>query len=62
MGQVVGASSRGAEHPIERALRPEDVIHTIYDVLGIDPRHEFPDDAGRPLAALNQGRAIDELL
>jgi hypothetical protein len=62
VGQVVGASSRGAEQPTERPLGPEDMIRTVYEVLGIDPRREFPDAAGRPLAALDQGRPIDELL
>ena len=62
MGQAIGSTGRGGEHPTERALRPEDLIRTVYDVLGIDPRHEFPDDSGRPLAALNQGLPIDELL
>jgi uncharacterized protein (DUF1501 family) len=61
MGQVIGASSRGAEQPTERPLRPEDLIRTVYDVLCIDPRHEFPDDAGRPLPALGQGLPITEL-
>ena len=62
MGQVVGATNRRAEAPIDRALRPEDLLRTVYEVLGIDPHHEFQNDAGRPLAVLNQGRPIAELL
>jgi hypothetical protein len=62
MGQVIGATSRRAEAPVDRALRPEDLLHTVYDVLGIDPRHEFRNEAGRPLAVLNQGQPIGELL
>jgi uncharacterized protein (DUF1501 family) len=62
MGQVVGATGRRGEAPVDRALRPEDVLRTVYEVLAIDPRHEFRNDAGRPLAVLNQGQPIAELL
>jgi len=62
MGQAVGATNRKGEGPIERPLRPEDVIHTVYHVLGIDPRHDFPNDSGRPMPVLNQGRPIAELI
>ena len=62
MGQVVGATGRRAEAPLDRALRPEDVLRTVYHVLAIDPHHEFRNEAGRPLAVLNQGQPIAELL
>jgi uncharacterized protein (DUF1501 family) len=62
MGQAIGATDRRAEAPIDRALRPEDVLRTVYQVLAIDPYHEFRNDAGRPLAVLNQGQPITELL
>ena len=62
MGQVIGATGRRAEAPLDRALRPEDVLRTVYSVLAIDPYHEFRNDAGRPLAVLNQGQPITELL
>jgi uncharacterized protein (DUF1501 family) len=62
MGQVIGATGRRAEAPVDRALRPEDVLRTVYTVLAIDPYHEFRNDAGRPLAVLNQGQPITELL
>jgi uncharacterized protein (DUF1501 family) len=61
MGQVVGASTRKAERPTERPLRPEDLLHTVYDVLGIDPNEEFLNEAGRPMAVLNVGHPIAEL-
>ncbi len=62
MGQVIGQSGRHAEAPVERGLRPEDLLRTVYEVLGIDPHHEFQDHAGRPLAVLNQGEPIRELI
>jgi hypothetical protein len=62
MGQVIGATGRKAESPTERPLRPEDLLQTVYQVLGINTRHEFPNDSGRPMPVLNKGEAISELL
>ncbi len=62
MGQVVGATNRKGEQPTDRPLHPADVIRTIYHVLGVDPLHEFPNESGRPLAILNQGQPIAELI
>ncbi|WP_435005269.1 DUF1501 domain-containing protein [Tundrisphaera lichenicola] len=62
MGQVVGATDRKGEQPTERPLRPEDLIQTVYHVLGIDPHHEFPNESGRPMAVMDRGRPIAELI
>jgi hypothetical protein len=62
MGQVIGATTRKGEQPTEKPYRPEDVVQTIYHVLGINPRHDFPNDAGRPMPVLNQGKIIGELV
>ncbi len=62
MGQVIGSTNRKGESPSERPLRPEDLIHTVYHVLGINPQHEFPNESGRPMPVLNQGHVISELL
>jgi hypothetical protein len=62
MGRVVGATNRKGEQPTEKAVRPEDVLQTVYHVLGINPRHDFPNDSGRPMPVLNQGRPIADLI
>jgi uncharacterized protein (DUF1501 family) len=62
MGQVIGSTGRKGESPTERGLRPEDLLQTVYHVLGIDTRHEFPNDSGRPMPVLNRGSVIEELL
>jgi hypothetical protein len=62
MGQVVGATTRKGESPSERPLRPEDLLQTVYHVLGIDSSTAFPNDSGRPMPILNQGHAISELI
>ncbi len=62
MGQVVGASDANGERAVDRPWRPEDVLRTIYHVLGVDPRREFPDEFGRPFAILDRGRPIHPLI
>ena len=61
-GQVIGATNAKAEHPVARALKPDDVLATIYEVMGIDPETTFKDFAGRPVALVDQGKAIKEIL
>ncbi|MEZ6045921.1 MAG: DUF1501 domain-containing protein [Planctomycetaceae bacterium] len=60
-GQTVGATDAKGERPIERAVRPGDIHHTIYRVLGIDPEVAFLDHSGRPTKAISEGAPIDEL-
>ncbi len=62
MGQVVGSTDARAEYPTARAASPQDVLATMYHVLGIDYRHEFHDAAQRPIPVLNEGRPIAELV
>lgn len=61
-GQVVGATNSKAEHPVERPLKPCDVLATVYQVMGIDPSTTFKDHAGRPVAILDEGAPISEIL
>jgi hypothetical protein len=62
MGQVVGSTDARGEYPKTRAVGPQDVLATIYHVLGIDYRTVFQDDSGRPIAILNEGQPIAELV
>ena len=62
MGEVVGATNSKAEYPVERPLHPQDLLATIYRHLGIDPRTEVLDAAGRPHALLKSGEPIRELI
>lgn len=61
-GQVVGSTNRLGEVPQERPLRPGDIHHTIYHVLGVDPSVHFLDLAGRPVPAIDHGDVISELV
>jgi hypothetical protein len=62
MGQMIGTTDARAEYPTSRAVGPQDVLATMYHVLGIDYRHEFYDAAQRPIPVLNEGRPITELV
>jgi hypothetical protein len=62
MGQVVGASNANGEYPAASPYRPEDVLATMYRVLGVNPKAEFPDLQGRPLPILPEGAPIAELV
>lgn len=60
-GQVVGSTNRLGEVPKDRPLRPGDVHHSVFRVLGVDPSLHFENHAGRPIAAVDHGSVIDEL-
>ena len=61
-GQVVGATNSKAEHPVERPLKPGNLLATVYHCLGIDPAQTFNDHSGRPVAILDEREPIHELL
>ena len=62
MGQAIGETDSKAEYPKDRPLSPEDVLATMYQVLGIDQTIEYLNDAQRPLSILGTGRPIAELV
>ena len=61
-GRIVGATNYRGEFPTDRPLRPGDIHHTIYHVLGVDPAATFLDHSGRPIAAIDHGSLIQELM
>jgi hypothetical protein len=60
-GQVIGSTDRLGQSPQDRPLRPGDIHHTIYRVLGVDPSIHFLDHSGRPVPAIDHGAVIEEL-
>ncbi len=46
----------------ERPVKPQEVLATIFQFLGIDPRHEFTNFVGRPLPILSHGTPMNELI
>jgi hypothetical protein len=62
MGQVIGATNKRAEEPIERIMDSNCLLATIYDRFGIDTNETYPDHAGRPIHILPHGSPIAELI
>ncbi|HZE98096.1 MAG TPA: DUF1501 domain-containing protein [Planctomycetota bacterium] len=62
MGQVVGATSTGGEYPTTRAYNPQNILSTLYHVLGIDPSATIPDHNGRPQYVLDDRDPVVELI
>jgi uncharacterized protein (DUF1501 family) len=61
-GQVVGETDSRAERPKTRPLSAQNVLGTLYHVLGIAPEQELPDFTGRPRRLLDDGQPIAELV
>jgi hypothetical protein len=62
VGQVVGATDRRGDHPVTRSYTPQNLLATMYHVLGIDPEQTFLDHLGRPQYLLDDRDPIAELL
>jgi len=59
-GTVIGESMSKADVPKSQPIRPRDLMATIFDHLGIEPSITFPNQAGRPVHLLEQGRSLTE--
>ena len=61
-GQVIGATDRQGGYPIRQHTHPNDILATVYHLLGFDPHlTTFPDSFGQPMP-LVEGRIVRELL
>lgn len=62
MGQVVGESSAKAEVPKSNPIRPQDLMATVFHVLGLPPDLHYKDPTGRPTPMIDGGKPIAELI
>jgi hypothetical protein len=62
MGQVVGESNARAEVPRTTPITPQDLMATVFHVLGMPEGLHFTDPTGRPVPMINGGRKIRELV
>jgi hypothetical protein len=62
MGQVIGATDSRGEAPKGKAYTPQNVLATLYHVLGIDPATTLPDHQGRPVYLLDDREPVAELV
>jgi hypothetical protein len=62
VGQAIGATDERAGSPKGHAYTPQNVLATLYHVLGIDPATTLPDHNGRPMYLLDEREKLTELL
>ena len=62
MGQVIGDTNSRGERPKSKPVGTQNVLATLYHVLGIDPSLTIPDFNGRPMYLLDDRQRIAELL
>jgi len=62
MGQVVGESSSRVEVPKSKPITPQDLMATLFHVLGVPQNLAFNDPSGRPVPMVNGGKPIAELV
>ncbi len=61
-GTVVGSTDPHGELPASRPVLPEDLLATVYHLLGVDARAEIRSGDGRPLRVLEAGDLVQEAL
>ncbi len=62
MGQVIGESSEKAEVPKTTPITPQDLMATVFHVLGIPLDLQYQDPSGRPVKMIDGGTPIAELV
>jgi hypothetical protein len=62
MGQTVGESSEKAERPKSTPITPQDLMATVFYVLGMPQDLHFKDNTGRPVPMIDGGKPIAELI
>jgi hypothetical protein len=62
MGQVIGESTAKAELPKTTPITPQDLMATVFHVLGLPADLAYNDPTGRPTPMVNGGRVIAELM
>jgi hypothetical protein len=62
MGQVVGDSTAKAEVPKTTPITPQDLMATVFHVLGVPQDLHYKDPTGRPTTMISGGKPIAELV
>jgi hypothetical protein len=62
MGQYVGETDSHAAHPKSTPYGPQNLLATLYHVLGMNPAATVPNSAGRPMYLLDDREPIRELI
>jgi hypothetical protein len=62
MGQVIGESAEKVDVPKTTPITPQDLLATVFDVLGIERRIQFTNQSGRPTYMVENGKPIADLV
>src|SRR5205823_11059733 len=62
MGQVIGESNAKAEVPKTTPITPQDLMATVFHVLGLPQELHYKDMSGRPTPMIDGGKPIAELI
>ena len=61
-GSVIGKTDSEAAYVVDSPASPNDVLHTIYHLLGVNSNRTIPDRLGRPLPVVADGEIVSDLL
>ncbi len=61
-GLVYGATDEQGAYPVENPVSSGDIVATIYELVGVDPRMTVPDLSGRPIHIAHGGEPIREII
>lgn len=61
-GRVLGATDKTATEVTDLPIEPEDLLYSIYTILGVDPSKDYQTPIGRPSKIVNGGRMIPGLV
>ncbi len=61
-GRLIGATDKHCAYPTTEPFGVEDIIHTVFHLMGIDPAKHYLDPLGRPVPIVNGGKVIQDLL
>ncbi len=62
MGQTIGESTSKAESAKSNPISPQDLMATVFHVLGIPQDLHYQDPTGRPVPMIDGGQPITELI
>jgi hypothetical protein len=62
MGQVIGESTEKAEVPKSKPIGPQDLMATVFHVLGLPQDLQYKDPTGRPVPMITGGKPVAELV
>jgi len=61
-GAVIGATDATASYPTTQPYGIQDLLRTIFSLMGIDADKMYDTPLGRPVALVNGGKRIDEVI